>query len=197
NSSDQQVELGLLDAALKADPTNSVAVEQLAIAAYKGQQLAPESMELLEKSLVDGNASGVTHLIMANRKLIADELEAAIGHLRLALNQMPGNPIVLNNLAFALFKLHPEKVDEAAELIDQALKAPSTSPQQTANMLDTQGQVRLGQNDKLGAIGSFEQAIKLDTNKLDTRRRLAEVYRQMGMADLADAQLKRIEELEK
>ncbi|MEZ6081926.1 MAG: hypothetical protein R3C56_41500 [Pirellulaceae bacterium] len=50
--------------------------------------------------------------------------------------------------------------------------------------------------DTLVAIGLLEQAIELDGQKLGTRRRLVEGYRKAGMPELAEAQLRRISELE-
>ncbi len=79
--------------------------------------------------------------------------------------------------------------------MEQALGISGGSQAIYASMLDTQGQVRLARKDLLGAIDSFEKAIRLDRSKVGTRRQLADAYQQVGMTDLAAVQLRRIAEL--
>ena len=62
-------------------------------------------------------------------------------------------------------------------------------------MLDTLGDIRLAEDDMLGAIEVFEEAIKYDGSKLNTRRKLAETFSKLGMQELADGQLAKIKEL--
>ncbi|MEZ6149186.1 MAG: hypothetical protein R3C09_03620 [Pirellulaceae bacterium] len=148
------------------------------------------------KRLADGSSSGITHLILANSMLTGKSPESSLPHLRLALNQMPNNPVVMNNLAYAIMKYEPNKLSEAQQLMERALSIPGTSISERASMLDTLGEIRLSQGDTLVAIGLLEQAIELDGQKLGTRRRLVEGYRKAGMPELAEAQLRRISELE-
>lgn len=189
-------DLRYLEQACKVDSANPALAPELAKAIAMGYSLSPESEQVLMKRLADGSASGITHLILANSMLTGKSPESSLPHLRLALNQMPNNPVVMNNLAYAIMKYEPNKLSEAQQLMERALSIPGTSISERASMLDTLGEIRLSQGDTLVAIGLLEQAIELDGQKLETRRRLVEGYRKAGMPELAEAQLRRISELE-
>ena len=188
--------LQYLDMALRIDPSNPMVVGEVAKAMEAGRSMTTELKEALETSLADGNAPAVVHMVIANGKLGGDEPEKAIPHLELALRQSPNSGIIKNNLAYALLKSRPNDLDRAEKLVTSALTSPGINPQMAASMLDTQGQIREKQKDALGAIESYEKAIKLDTNKLNTRKRLVLLYQSIGMEDLAAAQKRRIGELE-
>ncbi|QDV26149.1 tetratricopeptide repeat protein [Aureliella helgolandensis] len=192
---DAQLNLSYLDAALRADPTNPAVIDSVAEAMAQGQNLSPELKAAVEASLADGQASVITHMLVANNKIRNGDSAAAIPHLELALRQVPNSSTILNNLAFAIIKGQPDRADEAAEMIDKALNAPEASQAQRASMFDTQGQIRQHQQDNLGAIESYEKAISLDKGKIATHERLAEVYRAVGMPDLAEVQMRRIKQL--
>lgn len=188
-------ELRYLEAACKVDSSNPALVPEVAKAVALGQRLTPRLKAALERSLADGTASGVTHLMLANNKLMGESPESSLPHLRLALRQMPHSPIVMNNLAYALMKYEPDKLDEALQLMERALSIPGGSVQERAAMLDTLGEIRLTQGETLAAIAVFEQAIELDGSKLGTRQHLVEAYQRAGMPELAAAQQQRITDL--
>ena len=174
-------DLRYLDLACQIDSSNPALVPEIAKMIAAGQQLSTRMKGVLERSLADGTASGITHLILANKKLTGETPEAAIPQLRLAMRQMPNSPVVMNNLAYALMKYAPQELDEAQQLMERALSIPGGSVQERASML--------------AAIELFEQAIELDSSKLGTRRHLIKAYQQAGMPELATAQQQRIEEL--
>ena len=62
-------------------------------------------------------------------------------------------------------------------------------------MLDTKGEILEALGDYQGAIISYEDAIRILPTKLNTRRKLAAAYRKIGMAEMAEQQLKRVEEI--
>ena len=190
------LDLQYLELAGQLDSANPLVSEELAKVTAMGQDLSAELKTALEQSLVDGSASGVTHLILANRKLADDDPAEALPQLRMALRKMPNSPIVLNNLAYSIMKYEPENLAEARELIERALRLPGASPANLASMCDTLAEIRQASGDTLGAIEAYEQAIKHDGSKLNTRRKLAEAYAQAGMQDLAKGQLAKVEELQ-
>ncbi len=189
------IDLRYLDLACQVDSANPSVGEALAGVVMLGQTLTPEMKQTLQQSLVDGTASGVTHLILANRKLTEEDPASAVPELRLALRKIPNSPVVMNNLAFAIMKYDPENLPEALQLIERALKIPGGSLTDRASMLDTLAEIRLLQGDDLGAIEMFEEAIKHDGSKLNTRKRLAETYQRVGMKELAQGQLAKIKQL--
>lgn len=184
-----------LENAFRLAPNNPRVIEQIAQAMSYGQSLKPELRQSLIERLADGTAPAVTHLIIGNSKLVGEQPSDALVHLERALQEMPGSVVVLNNLAYALINTDPKDPERAMQLAEKALRNPGMPNEVSASILDTKGQILLLKNDWLGATSTFERAIKLDPSKLNTRRRLAETYRKLGMGDMADVQLKRIEEL--
>ena len=98
----QPLDLRYLELACQIDSANPSTREELAKLMFMGQTLTPEMQKSLEQSIVDGTATGVTHLILANRKLTSDQPHTALPELRLSLRKMPNSPIVMNNLAYAI-----------------------------------------------------------------------------------------------
>lgn len=177
------VNLGLLDAALRSDPSNpaiSIEVSQLVAA---GRELSPELRKALETQLVNGQAHATAHIVLASYQLSKGNIKGAMPHLKVANRQIPGNPMILNNLALAMALLSPDSVSEALELSDQAVRADPRN----AEYRDTQGEIRSIAGDNVGAVESYEAAISLDSSRRETREKLVTVYRELGMNELADA----------
>lgn len=186
-----QLNFGLLDAALKSDPANPRVGEEIAILLAMGKNASKELESALETQLANGQATALTHILLAEQKLRSGQVDAAIPHLELALLQAPGNPTALNNLALALARTDKGQFARALQLSQQAVAlAPSV-----AEYVDTQGEIRSLMGDHTGAIECYERAIGMDESRTATRRSLAEVYRAIGLPDMAELQLKKIQEL--
>jgi hypothetical protein len=145
-----------LEAACRIDSANPALAPEVAKVAAMGTTLSEALQQALERSLADGTAPGITHLILANNKLSGETPEGSLPHLRMALSKMPNSPVVMNNLAYALMKYEPDKLSEAQQLMEQALSIPGSSPVERASMLDTLGEIRLTQGETLAAIGVLE-----------------------------------------
>ncbi len=104
----------------------------------------------------------------------------------------PNAPVVLNNLALALCRVSPENAQRSRELIDRALRISGPN----AEILDTQGEIRMASGDYVGAVESFESAVGLDGKRIATRRRLMAAYEKAGMKDMVPVQENKIRELE-
>jgi tetratricopeptide (TPR) repeat protein len=189
------IELRYLELACEIDSANPVITEELAKVMTMGQNLSPEMHKMLESSLIDGTASGVTHLILANHKLQSTEPHLALPELRLALRKMPDAAIVMNNLAYGILKFDPKNLPEAKLLIEKALSIPGSTTSQRASMLDTLAEIRMEMGDILGAIELYEEAIEHDSTKISSRQKLADAYLKAGMKDLSQAQLRKVQEL--
>lgn len=185
------VNLQLLDESIKADPTNPNAITDIAQLIIQGRSASPKMIATLQKSLADGTATVVTHLMLANHFLQNDNRNEAIPHLEIALRRAPNNPIVMNNLAFALLDGSKEDTEKALALVDKAMTISGKNP----SMLDTKGEILEALGDYQGAIISYEDAIRILPTKLNTRRKLAAAYRKIGMAEMAEQQLKRVDEI--
>ncbi len=186
-----QVDLALLDAALKAYPQNPRVGSEVARLMAAGENAPPELKAALQEQLANGTATAVTHMLLAVGLLYENNLQEAIPHLRIANRQAPDNPMALNNLALALARTDKSNLEEAIQLSDRAV---ATAPQ-NAEYLDTQGEIRSIQGDTLGAVESFEAAIGVDKTRKDTRTKLAEAYRKLGMIEMAKIQEAEISKL--
>lgn len=207
NGSQTSVNLNLLEKALQADPTNPDVLMTVQNFVQQGQMASETLLRSLRYSLADGSATEVTHLMLANHHLAQGDRGQALPHLEMALGRNENNSITLNNLAFALMDGNEEERKRSLELVDRALSllpASVKTPEQQkfvdayrASMFDTKGQVLEKMGEKTKAILAYEDAVKVKTDKLNTRERLAEAYRAAGMKEMAETQLERISAIKK
>ncbi len=186
-----QVNLGFLDAALKSDPTNPAVAEEIAKLSMIGQQATDELEAALNTQLANGQATAMTHILIANKNIVAGKLKEAIPHLKMALRQAPDNPKVLNNLALATATVSPDQIDQSLQWIEKAVSIQGNNPE----LHDTLGQILMLKGDELGAISSYEKAIGLDGNRVITRELMLAACEKAGMSELAEAQRTAIENL--
>ncbi len=184
--------LAFLDEALKADPTNLAVGEEVAKLLVRGGNASQSLIKALETQLAEGRATTMTHLMLATRSLKADDFQAAIPHLEVALRNAPNAPIVLNNLALALVRVSSDNASRSRELIDRALRISGPD----AEMFDSQGEIRMFAKDYVGAVESFESAIGLDGKRILTRKRLIEAYAKAGLKDMIPVQAAKVKQLE-
>ncbi len=178
------IAIGLLNMALKIDPTNPRVSEDIARLNGVFSELPDAMKEHLEQQLADGSATAVTHVILANDLLRAENYAKAIPHLEIALRTAPDSPIVLNNLALSLCRLpdrSPEDVARAVELARQALSIAGPNPE----LYDTLGEVLMAAGQPHDAIGALEAALEADNARTSTRLKLAAAYRAVGLEDMA------------
>ena len=187
-----ECDIGLLDEALKADPSNPAVSEEVAKLLARGGNASQSLMKALDGQLTEGKATTMTHLMLATRSLKSDNFQAAVPHLEVALRNAPNAPVVLNNLALALVRVSPANAARARELIDRALRVGGPN----AEMLDSQGEIRMVAKDFVGAVESFESAIGLDGSRIGSRKRLVEAYDKAGLKDMIPIQVAKIRELE-
>jgi tetratricopeptide (TPR) repeat protein len=188
-----ELNLDLLDAALKADPTNPELSVDLARAINLGIKLPPEMNEKLEAYLASGRASGLLHLMFANQKIIKGDINGSIPHLEIADRLAPKSPIIMNNLALALALTDRSQLERAFGLITEAIKVAG----EQVDLVDTQGQINLIAGRAIEAIACFEKVLAVNPNAIETRKMLAEAYKLAGMESLAQKQQEVVESLQK
>lgn len=176
-----EVELALLDAAMKEYPSNPALAEEIAMLSEMGVEATPQLKAALENQLVNGKATALAHLLLANQELKGGRIKEAIPHLELTLKHAPSNPIALNNLALALALTDASQLGRAETLIDQAI---AINPR-NAEHYDTQGEIRLIADRPLDAVASLEKAIAIDSNRQHTRELMVKAYRAAGADDMA------------
>ncbi len=175
--------LGLLNAAMLADPTNPAVGEEVAILQQLGVTADETMIQALKQQLATGGATAITHLLLGNSYMNKEDIEMANRHWKLALGQDPNMVLAMNNLAVGLSLLTPPKFDEALELIDRAIELSHGD----AEFLDSKGEILVRAGRDEDAIILFEKAIQADPTRISTREKLVKCYEKAGMMDLADS----------
>lgn len=113
---------------------------------------------------------------------MSGDFKAAEETLRQLLRQMPDNPIALNNLGYFLLE-RDEKINEAFELIQQAVKIDPTN----SSYLDSLGWAYF----KLGKFSEAEDYLKeaagLNPTSATINEHLGDVYQKQNKTELARA----------
>ncbi len=185
--------------AFEIDPMSPTVLTMIAQEVAVGTKIPAEFREALRKSLQEGTAPSEAMFVIANLMLATGKSGGAEGAIPLfAAVARDGrmSAAAVNNLAYALLQLDEPNVEGALELLDRVVGAPGLPATSRASIYDTQGDARKMQGDETGAIESYENALKLVSTKINTRRKLSALYENLGMTDLAKGQLRRIKELE-
>lgn len=188
----------LLDIAMRIDPTNPLVVEEIAsLARIQGPQVTQEMIKKLTEFLAEGKATAATHAWLAESYLVRDDFKKALPHLEQIVLRLPNSPQYLNNLAYVLLELDPERLEEAEEYAERSVAAAKIAGNPNADFFDTLGTIygKLGKRRK--AIASFETAIEMSPKRQDFHLRAAEVYELEGNTMMASTHRKIIARLEK
>lgn len=183
--------LGLLNAAMMADPTNPAVGEDIAKLQQLGVTVDEKMVKALIEQLSSGGASAITHLLLGHAYMNKQNMKQAMIHWKLALGHDPNLVIAINNLAIGLSMLDPPQIDDALKMIDKAIELSKGE----AEFFDSKGEIlqRAERHDE--AIVQFEKALQINQMRVGTRRNLVKCYETLGMKDLADAQLSFIDKI--
>lgn len=186
-----EADLALLNSALMVDPANPKVGEEIAqlINADASYIRNDEILDRLRTQLADGNATAITHLLLANAYQVRGLSNKAISHWELCLAQNPNQVLALNNLSVALTRTETPQIERSIELIERALKIAGNDPE----LLDSHGTILLAANRPHEAIAAMEKAIAVDPERISTREKLVAAYEKVELPDLAAKQRERIE----
>jgi tetratricopeptide (TPR) repeat protein len=188
-----QWNLELLDAALKADPTNPALSSELARVIGFGVELPEEIDRKLKDYLASGKATALLHFMIAERGIRAGQLPDALTHLEIAHQLAPGSPVIMNNLAVVQMMVDNTQLERSLQLIDECLRIGGLD----VEFVDSKGQILLLGGKPLEAIAPLEKVIELAPERNDTRTSLVEAYRKVGMEDMAKLQEEKLAALRK
>ncbi len=178
------VNLQYLDAAMRIDPTNPLIAEEVArLVRMQGPTPGIELITHLKARLAEGTATAVTHACLAEMRLMRNEKEEAITHLEQVVIRLPNAAEYLNNLAFCLAELHPDRREEALGYSNRAVAVSSAKP--VADYFDTLSFVlsTLGRHKE--SVAAIETAIELNRRRPDFHTRAAEEYRHLNDESMA------------
>lgn len=180
-------EIESLENAFRIDPTNPhIAQEVALLARLGGERPAKELLDQLQEFLAQGKATATTHAWIAEHYLVRGEYKESIPHLEQLVNRMPDSADYLNNLAYVLTKVAPNRLAEALEFSRRASKL---NPFRS-DFHDTLGIVLTAMGKTTEAITAFEEAIRLEPDKADFHTRAAEAYTKLGEPSMANSHRK-------
>ena len=144
-----------------------------------------ERRHLVERVLGDGGiATSFLHYYLGVQDWKAGRRDAARSHFELACSLNPGFKIISNNLAMAIAAVseRPDDLEKALAIMDDLV---SEEPE-NVHFLDTRGHVLAKLGRLKDAIRDFELALPKAPVKVSTHAKLAELYQQIGMNELAN-----------
>lgn len=177
------LDISLLSTAIEADPSNPKLEAELNNLSSIGVELTESMKQHLEQTIEQGKATPLTHFIMGNEAVRADNLTAAKTHFEIACKLAPNSPIMLNNLAYALSLGSLSELQRAEKLIDHAVSMSGTN----SGIRKTQAEIKLKLSKYADAAATLEKAISHDPNNPSLRELLIQAYRLAGLEDLADS----------
>ncbi|MEZ6152443.1 MAG: tetratricopeptide repeat protein [Pirellulaceae bacterium] len=182
------VDFRYLDTALQIDPSNPLIAQAVAkLVRMQGPRPSKELIAHLFESLANGSATPATHAYLAEVYLVRQDFAKAIPHLEQVVKRMPNATEYLNNLAYCLAELHPERCEQALGLSLRAIELSKQNPR--SDYYDTLSFV-LSRLDRYSeAITAIENAIELDPNRHEYHTRAAAAYRQLDKESQANESL--------
>lgn len=151
-----------------------------------------EVQDRLMRLVASGRASPAAHFMLGTNAMMADDLEAAERHLRLAVKGNPRLFVALNNLAVLLYRSDPPRLEEADALATTALNLNPSHPE----IRETRGQIRakMGMVDE--AISDLEFGLAGTRFPKGTLATLINLYEKIGSEEMASTYRKRLRDLE-
>ncbi len=193
----------LLDRAFRADPSNERVYDQVAQIVYlTGKALDGELMQEFQRLLAEGKVSPIAHVILSKYYLTRQNYAKAIPHLEVVVKRLPNATECLNNLAYCLSAVQPERRSEAIEYIDRAINLATQQNTLVPDFYDTKGTILVAMGRPKEAIADFEAAIELFTQvgrlpNPDFHDRLSNAYKLSGDDAMAEQHLKVAADLRK
>jgi uncharacterized protein (TIGR03790 family) len=147
--------------------------------------------QALEEAVARDDRLPAPQLILASLYESSGEYDKAIERYRRLMELVPKNPVVLNNLAYAL-AVHKNNVEEALPLAEKAYELAKGSP----NVCDTLGWIYhlAGQNDK--GVKLLEEAARAGSRNAQIDLHLAIVSAETGNTLAAKVALQRALEID-
>ena len=178
-----EADLTLLERVADTDPSNPNLSNEIARLLPFKVKPTTKLMDLLRSQIRLGITGAPSLLLLGETAYEGGDLKEAQRYWELAIAKDPDNFGALNNLAFCLVAISASNAERSLELVS---RANSISPN-NADILDTWGEILAIANRTKEAVNKFERAIRIDINRIETRRKLIAAYEALGMSELAEA----------
>jgi len=186
--------LTLIDRAMAADPGNPNIADSIADLMQRGSQGESQSqlVSALNQELASGNATTGTHAMLSEYYLSKNALAQAAIHLEQVYRIAPTAAKYSNDLAHLYAS--EGRLKDALIVANRALSIISQRQLLTEryvdDLMDTLGKIYQEQQNWAEAIPVYELCLTLNSERPETRRQLAQVYRKSGKQELAEQQEK-------
>jgi len=137
--------------------------------------LPPDAIQVMRENFLDDTS----YVRAASESAMADDMEAAKKHLRMALKINPKNVEAHKDLGVALSKGGDS--DSAIEHFEEAIRLAPADSEAHVNL----GMERMGQGDTAGGMTLFEKAVALDSESALARSKLGTALLESGRIDEA------------
>lgn len=163
------------------DFSNQLFIAQLYSQANKPKEAA-EAANQAYSTAKGQERKQLAKLTLATAQQMAGDYKGAEATLREILKQTPGNPIALNNLGYFMLE-RGDRIDEALELIRQAVAIDPTNP----SYLDSLGWGYFKHGKLNGAESKLREAARYDPASPVIQEHLGDVYEKQGKSEQARA----------
>ncbi len=192
--------IGILEDALRVDPSNpNVATQVAEMVRMASGTPTEELLDSLRNMLASGQATSTTHSLLAETYLDRGDMKSAIKHMEQFRQLKPEQADNLNNLAYCLSEVHPERIDEAVEISNKAIRIaldePKTPLALLAEFFDTNSKVLAIAGDTTQAINAIESAISHANTALTNNARLKANVEQKLSGEVDQEQVEKLNRL--
>lgn len=188
--------LGYLAQALNYDPNHGGALNRLMGYATATVDGNVELKTVLARVIAEGKQPALAHLAMGNLCWLEKNTDQAMFHFQRAMELRDDMAVLMNNMAWLLAtdEKNPD-LERAMVLAEKAIQQRPNDP----SFLDTRGTIFKMQKNWNAALNDLEKALPGIRNKGSVHTKLAEIYTELGMKELAEQHqvLAQQEELEK
>ena len=186
---DPQRQLELMQQVLQIDSGNRLAIAGIGIIARDKSAVGKRARQKMQAMLSTGQNAFQVHSHLGTNAIIANDYELAVKHLEQAHRISSIDPLVCNNLAFAICQApSTDKIDydRSLALSEQALGRLPNNPE----ILKTRGVVYLKLERFEDALHDFESVLKRNNDDPEVHKYLAETYTALKNDELAELHLK-------
>ena len=176
-----QIKLDFLDAAIALDPTNIAIQGELSALVQLGIMNSDESIDALRVQIATRGTSFIARMLLAESSFRRGNIASAINDYEVILAELPRMTLALNNLAMLFTKAVPPRLEESLELIDRAI---SISPS-VSEFHDSRGDILMALKRKSDSIASYELALEMSPQRIQTREKLIAVYEELSQTEKA------------
>ncbi len=192
SQADAQTQMDFLTQAIEIDPNYSAVYSrmiQLFTEVRESPDQAKKIRSLFEEIVTGDRPTALAHFALSNILWIVDERDQAKFHLEQAYLLNNDFVIIINNLAWILAQGESPDLERALELAETAVNRVPDSPR----FRDTLGTVLVKLGRHRDAISELQLALSGVPDKNTVHRKLSICYKSIGMNDLAEMHLQKIQ----